>query len=73
MKRTITMKTLITASALVLTAFAASASVTAEIDTYAPGVDVSTLSDAEINTLLSVIHSGDSEGEKRALVQALVK
>ena len=67
------MKTLITASALVLTAFAASASVTSEIDTYAPGVDVSTLSDAEVNTILSIIHSGDSTGEKRAVIQALLK
>ena len=67
------MKTLITATALVLTAFAASASVTAEIDNYAPGVDASTLSDAQINSILSVIHSGDSEGEKRAVIQALVK
>ena len=67
------MKTLIASTALVLTAFAASASVTAEIDTYAPGVDVSTLSDAQVNSILSVIHSGDTEGEKRAVVQALLK
>ena len=68
------MKTLIASTALVLTAFAASASVdTSEFDTYAPGVDVATLSDAEVNTILSIIHSGDSEGEKRAVIQALVK
>ena len=68
------MKTLITATALVLTAFAASASVdAAAINQYAPNADVAALSDAEINTLLSVIHSSDSEGEKRAIVQALVK
>lgn len=68
------MKTLIATTALLLTTVAATASVdTSEIQTYAPGVDVSTLSDAEINTILSVIHSGDSEGEKRATVQALVK
>ena len=67
------MKTLIASTALVLTAFAASASVTSEIDTYAPNVDVSTLSDAELNTILSVIHSGDSASEKRAVIQALVK
>lgn len=68
------MKTLITASALVLTAFAASASVTADqINAYAPNVDVQTLTDAEINTVLSVIHSGDSESEKRSKVQALLK
>ena len=68
------MKTLIASTALVLTAFSASAMVdTSPISQYAPNADVSALSDAEINTLLSVIHSGDSEGEKRALVQALVK
>jgi len=67
------MKTLIKASALVLTAFAASASVTSDINTYAPNVDVSTLTEAEKNLIISVIHSGNSEGEKRALVQALAK
>ena len=67
------MKTLIASTALVLTAFAASASQTAEINTYAPGVDVSALSNAEVNSILSVIHSGDTEGEKRAVVQALLK
>ena len=67
------MKTLIASTALVLTAFAASASVTAEIGTYAPNVDVQSLSNAELNTILSVIHSDDSEGEKRAVIQALVK
>ena len=67
------MKTLIASTALVLTAFAASASVTAEIDTYAPGVDASALSDAQVNSILSVIHSGDTEGEKRAVVQALLR
>ncbi|SHI08059.1 hypothetical protein [Marivita hallyeonensis] len=68
------MKTLIATTALALTAFAATAAVdTSEIGTYAPGVDVSTLTDAEVNTILSIIHSGDSEGEKRATIQALVK
>ena len=68
------MKTLIAAAALALTAISASAMVdTSAIDQYAPNVDVSTLSDAEVNTILSIIHSGDSEGEKRALIQALVK
>ena len=67
------MKTLITASALVLTAFAASASVTSDINTYAPNVDVSTLTESEKNLIISVIHSGNSEGEKRALVQALAE
>ncbi|WP_420587808.1 hypothetical protein [Marivita sp.] len=68
------MKTLITAAALALTAFSASAMVdTSAIEQYAPNADISVLTEAEVNTLLSVIHSGDSEGEKRATVQALVK
>ena len=68
------MKTLIATTALVLTAFSAAAMVdTSAIQQYAPNADVSTLSDAEVNTILSVIHSGDSEGEKRAIIQALVK
>ncbi|WP_439123526.1 hypothetical protein [Marivita sp.] len=68
------MKTLIATTALVLTAFSASAMVdTSAIQQYAPNADVSALTDAEVNTLLSVIHSGDSEGEKRAVVQAFLK
>lgn len=67
------MKTLIASTALVLTAFSASAMVdTSAISQYAPNADISALSDAEVNTLLSVIHSGDSEGEKRATIQAFL-
>ncbi|SHH58006.1 hypothetical protein [Marivita hallyeonensis] len=70
------MKTLIATTALALTALAgaASASVdTTAIQSYAPNADISQLSQAEVNTLLSVIHSGDSESEKRATVQALLQ
>ena len=70
------MKTLIATTALALTAFAgvASASVdTSAIQTYAPNADVTVLSDAEINSLLSAIHSGDTESEKRLRVQAAFK
>ena len=68
------MKTLITVAALAFTAVSASAMVdTAVIQQYAPNADVSTLSDAEVNTILSIIHSGDSESEKRATIQALVE
>ena len=67
------MKTFIAATALALTAFSASAMVdTSAISQYAPNADVSALSEADVNTILSVIHSGDSEGEKRATVQALL-
>jgi len=68
------MKTLIAATALALTAVSASAMVdSSTLDQYAPNVDVSTLSDAEVNIILSILHSGDSESEKRATIQALVK
>lgn len=68
------MKTLIAATALALTTVSASAMVdTSAIQQYAPNTDVSTLTEAEVNTILSIIHSGGSEGEKRAQVQALVK
>lgn len=65
------MKTLITSAALILSAVSASAMTdTTALDQYAPNADVSVLSEAEINTLLSIIHSGASEGEKRGAVQA---
>lgn len=68
------MKTLIATTALVFTAFTASAAIdTSAIDRYAPNADVSALSDAEVNLILSVIHSGGSEAEKLALVKALAK
>lgn len=68
------MKTLIASAALALTAVSASAMIdTSAIQQYAPNVDVSALSDAEVNLLLSIVHSGDSAGEKRAIIQALVK
>ncbi|OSQ50534.1 hypothetical protein [Marivita geojedonensis] len=68
------MKTLIASAALALTAFSASAMVdTSAIEQYAPNVDVSTLSEAEVNSILSAIHSIESASEKRAFVQALVK
>lgn len=69
------MKALIATTALALTiAGAASASVDASvIQQYAPNADVSTLSDATVNTILSAIHSDESAAETRALVQALVK
>lgn len=68
------MKTLIATTALVLTAFSASAMVdTSAIQQYVPNADLSTLSDDEVNTLLLIVHSGDNESEKRAAVQAMVK
>ena len=41
-----------------------------EIQRYAPNADVHSLSDREVGTLLSIIHSGDSEGEKGQFVRS---
>ena len=67
------MKTLIAATALALTAVSASAMVdTSAIEQYAPNADLTTLTEAEQNLILSVIHSSDSEGEKRSLIWSLL-
>lgn len=67
------MKTLIAATALALTAFSASAMVdTSAIEQYAPNADITALTEAEQNLILSVIHSSDSEGEKRSLIWSLL-
>ncbi len=43
-----------------------------DVRQYAPEADISTLSTAEINVLASLVHGGDSEGEKRAAVRAFL-
>ncbi|SDY50512.1 hypothetical protein [Citreimonas salinaria] len=40
-----------------------------DIARYAPEADLSTLSEREVNVLLTVIHGGDSESEKRNAVR----
>ena len=68
------MKTLIATTAIAVAAFAGVAQAsTSAIQVYAPNADLSVLSDAEVNTLLSVIHSGDTESEKRNAVQAALR
>jgi hypothetical protein len=67
------MKTLIAATALALTAFSASAMVdTSAVDQYVPNADVSSLTEAEQNLLVTIIHSGGSEGEKRSQIWSLL-
>ena len=67
------MKTIIAAAALALTAVSASAAVnSADVERYVPNADLSQLTDAEQNLITSVIHSSDSEGEKRALIWSLL-
>ena len=67
------MKSLIAATALALTAFSASAMVdTSAVDLYVPNADVSSLTEAEQHLLLTIIHSGGSEGEKRSQIWSLL-
>ena len=73
------MKRTITTAAVVLAALTGAASAMIPdsqrdlIQSYAPEADVSTLSDQEVASILSVIHSGDSEGEKRSYVRSVTK
>ena len=70
------MKKLIALTALVATtATGAFAMVDADanlkkIQNYVPTADVTVLTDAEVLSLLNVIHSSDTESEKRAAVRA---
>jgi len=46
----------------------------AEIGRYAPGTDVSALSNGQIHTALAIIHNGnDSEGKKALWVQSYLR
>ncbi len=72
MKRTI----LFSALALSTLAGAASAATSAEqaiLQRYAPSVDVSTLTDVQVATLMNIVNSTDSEGDKRAIIQNFVE
>ena len=44
-----------------------------EVRIYAPNADVSNLTTAEVNQLLSIIHGGSTESEKRSAVRAIVQ
>lgn len=72
------MKTLI-ATALIATAAlttASSAMTTpaedSQIASFAPSVDTSDLTDAQVATILNVIHGGGSDSEKRGVIRSLV-
>lgn len=60
------------AAVLATGAFAATEDEMAAIQKYAPDVDVSTMSEQQIDAVMNVINSGDSEGEKSAKISALV-
>ncbi|WP_427875319.1 hypothetical protein [Pelagimonas varians] len=68
------MKTLI-ASALIATAAltgAANASLSSDVQTYAPNADVSALTATEANMVVSILHSGNTESEKRSAIRKIV-
>lgn len=69
------MKTLIAATALIASVASASAMTnpSAEIERYVGAAEAATLSEAQVTTALQVVHSGDTESEKRAKLRALVK
>ena len=69
------MKTLIAATALIASVASASAMTnpSAEIERYVGAAEAASLTEAQVLTALSVVHSGDTEGEKRAKLRALVK
>lgn len=62
--------------ALATLAGAAAAATPAQVNTirqYAPNADVSALTSAEVASLLSYIHGGNTEGEIRNFVNAQVQ
>ena len=75
------MKRIIATSALAVVTLAGAAQAASvssadlnAISNYVPnGVAVETLSEIQVRTILNAIHSGDSEGEKRQTVGALLK
>lgn len=71
MKRTL----LLGAVALSTLAGAASASSSANqaiLERYAPNIDVSALSDAQVATLMNIVNSSESSSKARALIQNVV-
>ena len=73
------MKTLFAALALAVAAAApasamlSTSAVQAKIERYAPDVDVASLSQTEIASILNAIDSSDGNGDRRAIVRSLVR
>ncbi|KMK66092.1 hypothetical protein [Puniceibacterium sp. IMCC21224] len=74
------MKRIIALSALSLAALTGAASAASTVDAnqiilsrYAPSIEVSALSNAEVSSLLNIAYSSDSNSEKRALIQSILK
>ena len=75
------MKTLILTSALALATLTGAASAQGSVSTtemqtieaYAPGVDASSLTYAQVQAALNVIHSSDSKGEAQGKLRAILR
>lgn len=72
------MKRTFAIAAVALTALTGAASAMTDassqviLERYAPNVDVSALTDAQINSLLAIVNSGDSASDKRGKIQTFV-
>ena len=74
------MKTIIASAILATATFAGAASAMVNssaaaeyLNQYAPGTDVSELTTAQQNLVITFATSGDGDGEKRAKIQSIVK
>ncbi|MCX7646183.1 MAG: hypothetical protein N2Z62_12940 [Rhodobacteraceae bacterium] len=55
-----------------LAATDATAGLQAAVDGYVRGVDLGTLSDAQVNAIKTAVYSGDSPAEIRAFIRSVV-
>ena len=67
------LSTVAVASMLATGAFAASEAQMAAIHTYAPNVDISTLTEAQVEEMQSVAVSGKSDTEKRTMIEQIAE
>ena len=71
--KTVFASALVAATALTGAAYAATPAQLTEIQKYAPNADVTTVTDREAALALSIIRSGDNDGNKRQEVQNLLR
>lgn len=50
----------------------ATASLQSEVDGYVSGIDLSQLTDAQVDAIKLTVHSGDSPSEVRAFIRSVV-
>ena len=71
--KTVFASALVAATALTGAAYAATPAQLTEIQKYAPNADVTVVTDREAALALSIIRSGDNDGNKRQEVQNLLR